>query len=246
VNEIGGESYQQNFEVETERDNNLSSSETTNNNLDDIAIVTACYTGEGAARELKNIIENNLNSDLNYRIINLSLMEENNLEKEIKKLEKEYNILAVVSTMPLELESVPYISALDILAQDGIEKLGTKLKNEEMIFNIKTSLKDQFNNFNSFEIIDDLRIAINNIENKINDRLDFGVKIGIIMHMAYLLENAKKAGYRKEYEKLNEFITKNKNSFAVVNSEMERLETEYNLEITDDEKAYITEMFLYN
>jgi transcriptional regulatory protein LevR len=246
VNEIGGESYQQNFEVETERDNNLSSSETTNKNLDDFAIVTACYTGEGAARELKNIIENNLNSNLSYRIINLSLMEDNNLEKEIKKLEKEYNILAVVSTMPLELESVPYISALDILGQDGIEKLSTKLKHEEMIFNIKTSLKDQFSNFNSFKMVDDLRTVINNIESRFKEELDFGVKIGIIIHMAYMLENAKKDGNRKQYEKLNEFITKNKNSFAVVNSEMERLESEYNLDITDDEKAYITEMFLYN
>jgi transcriptional regulatory protein LevR len=95
-------------------------------------------------------------------------------------------------------------------------------------------------------MVDDLRTVINNIESRFKEELDFGVKIGIIIHMAYMLENAKKDGNRKQYEKLNEFITKNKNSFAVVNSEMERLESEYNLDITDDEKAYITEMFLYN
>jgi len=246
VNEIGGESYQQNFEVETERDNNLSSSETTNKNLDDFAIVTACYTGEGAARELKNIIENNLNSNLSYRIINLSLMEDNNLEKEIKKLEKEYNILAVVSTMPLELESVPYISALDILGQDGIEKLSTKLKHEEMIFNIKTSLKDQFSNFNSFKMVDDLRTVINNIENKFNKNLDFGVQIGIIIHMTYMFENAIENGERKKHKKLNNFIKNNEKLFSIVNQELRSLEGDYSVEITDDEKAYITEMFLYN
>jgi len=247
VNEIGGESYQQNFEVETAKDNNLNSSETkANNNHDDFAIVTACYTGEGAAKELEGIIEDNLESNLDFRIINLSLMQDINLEEEIKKLEKQYKILAVVSTMPLELDSVTYISALDILGQDGIEKLSTKLKHEEMIYNIKTSLKDQFSNFNSFNMVDDLRSVINNIESRFKEELDFGVKIGIIIHMAYMLENAKKAGNRKQYEKLNKFITKNKNSFAVVNSEMERLESEYSLEITDDEKAYITEMFLYN
>jgi transcriptional regulatory protein LevR/transcriptional regulator with AAA-type ATPase domain len=245
VNEIGGESYQQNFEVETEEDSKLSFGETITNQ-NDFAIVTACYTGEGAARELKNIIENNLSSDLNYRIINLSLMEENNLEKEIKKLKKQYNILAVVSTMPLELDSVPYISALDILAQDGIKKLSKKLKREEMLFNIKTSLKDQFNKINSFKIVEDLRYLINNIENKFNKNLDFGVQIGIIIHMTYMFENAIKNGERKKHKKLQDFIKNNEKSFLIVDKEISNLEKEYNVKITDDEKAYITEMFLYN
>ncbi|MFW6029303.1 MAG: PRD domain-containing protein, partial [Halanaerobiales bacterium] len=166
--------------------------------------------------------------------------------EEIKKLEKEYNILAVVSTMPLESDSVKYISAVDILSKNGIDKLSTHLKNEEMILNIKNSLKDQFSHFNSFKMVANLRSIINNIENRFEEELDFGVKIGIIIHMAYMLENAKNGGNRKQYKKVNEFIKNNKKPFTVVNSELERLESECNLKITDDEKAYLTEMFLYN
>jgi len=247
VNEIGGESYQQEFEVETEENNNLDSSQTLfNNNSDDFAIVTACYTGEGAAKELEGIIKDKVNSDLNYKIINLSLMQDNNLEDEIKKLEKQYNILAVVSTMPLELDSVTYISAVDILSQAGIEKLNTKLKHEEMIFNIKDSLNDQFSKLDSFKVVDDLRDIIDNIENKFNKKLDFGVKIGIIIHMTYMLENIKENGDRKKYKKLKDFIKNNKKSFSIVNKEINSLEVDYSVRITDDEKAYITEMFLYN
>lgn len=247
VNEIGGESYQQNFEVKTKVDNNLNADEKNiHNSPANFAIVTACYTGEGAAKGLEKIIKENLESNLDYEIINLSLMEGNNLEEEIKKLEKEYNILAVVSTMPLESDSVKYISAVDILSKNGIDKLSTHLKNEEMILNIKNSLKDQFSHFNSFKMVGNLRSIINNIENRFEEELDFGVKIGIIIHMAYMLENAKNGGNRKQYKKVNEFIKNNKKPFTVVNSELERLESECNLKITDDEKAYLTEMFLYN
>jgi len=115
-----------------------------------------------------------------------------------------------------------------------------------MIFNIKTSLKDQFSNFNSFKMVDDLRTVINNIENKFNKNLDFGVQIGIIIHMTYMFENAIENGERKKHKKLNNFIKNNEKLFSIVNQELRSLEGDYSVEITDDEKAYITEMFLYN
>jgi transcriptional regulatory protein LevR/transcriptional regulator with AAA-type ATPase domain len=243
VNEIGGESYQQNFEIKDDPTSNFIQ----NNNISKgYTIITACYTGDGAAKELEKIIGKNLDVDLDYRIINLSLRKDDNLEKEIKKLQQQYNILAVVSTMPLKLDSINYISAVDILAKDGIEKLKVLLKQEAMFFNIKNSLKEQFTNFNSFQLVEYLRKTVNNLESSFAKTLDFGVKIGIIIHLGYVIENAKNGGKRHSYQDLDKFIKQYQKYFSLITEEVTKLENRYDIKITEDEKAYLTEMFLYN
>jgi transcriptional regulatory protein LevR len=115
-----------------------------------------------------------------------------------------------------------------------------------MFFNIKNSLKEQFTNFNSFQLVEYLRKTVNNLESSFAKTLDFGVKIGIIIHLGYVIENAKNGGKRHSYQDLDKFIKQYQKYFSLITEEVTKLENRYDIKITEDEKAYLTEMFLYN
>jgi transcriptional regulator with AAA-type ATPase domain/transcriptional regulatory protein LevR len=85
-------------------------------------IITACFTGEGAAERLKEIIQKQLDDNL-IHIIPLNILDHNDFLHNVQKLTREYEILAVVGTVNVFIENVPFIPAPEILTGTGIERL---------------------------------------------------------------------------------------------------------------------------
>lgn len=244
VNEIGGESYQQKFELDSTGKGQSKIHKT--NYKKDLALVTACFTGEGAAVKLKKLLKSELKSSIGFELINLQLMDKNQLRKEIKKIKNKFKLVAVVGTVELQFKNTPYFSASDIFASNGIEKLNQLFEKEEMYQKMKITLQNQFNYLDSFKIVKELRDIIKKIEAKLDKSLDSGIEIGILLHMAYMIENTLAGGPNNNFKNIEEFNKNNKNRLKLLANIMNGIEKEYNIEIDKNEFAYLLEMFQNN
>lgn len=99
------------------------------------AIVTLCITGEGTALKVKKYIEDLIpNIKEEFRIIPIGMIRQDDIDYEISKIMKKYNVVAFVGTINPNVEGVPFISVEEILKGSGAEKLrkitGVTLKKE--------------------------------------------------------------------------------------------------------------------
>lgn len=241
VENIGSESYQQKFEISNEKEN-----KNDKGFKKKTAIITACFTGDGAAVKLQNLLIAELETELEYELISLQLMNKLNFREEIKELKKEFRLLAVVGTVELELNDTLYLSAADILAGDGIAQLNSVLEKEEMYQKMKSSLADQFIHLSSFEIVEELRTVIKKIENRLKKSIDSGIEIGILLHMAYMIENLLAGGKNNKFKNIDEFEEKNLKKLKELKKIMKPLGKKYQIRIDKNELAYLLEMFQNN
>lgn len=90
-------------------------------------IATVCFTGEGAAQLLENWIENQLTSldqDVLIRTVRIDPATKDTTV--LNDLNQYYDVIAIIGTVPVSINGVPYIPAWELLQQDGIARL-TKL-----------------------------------------------------------------------------------------------------------------------
>ncbi|RAK11718.1 sigma 54 modulation protein [Halanaerobium saccharolyticum] len=244
VEEIGKESYQQKFEKSLsfgEKEKIIDKKHKKR-----LAVVTACFTGDGAAVKLKDLLEEELELDRNFSLITLQLMNKDDLKKEIKELKSKYKVLAVVGTINFDIKDIQYFSAADIFTGDAINKLKKLIDREEMYQEMKKSLIDQFKYLDSFKIVEELRDIISRIENKLNKDIDSGIELGILLHMAYMIENVLAGGENNKFKNIEEYSKKNRVNLELLKGIVNDIEVTYNIEIDKNELAYILEMFQNN
>lgn len=97
------------------------------------AILCLCITGEGAARVLKGHIQERLMSSLNQiQIITKGYIEDADISQIIRRVEDEYEILAIVGTIDPEQNKYPFISASRLYLPEGISSLRKILKRHHL------------------------------------------------------------------------------------------------------------------
>lgn len=86
-----------------------------NSTLKKKVIITACITGQGTAIKLKPIVEEKLEITSNdIDILNIDIVNKKKFNHNIQKIKAEKDILAVVSAVKPDDESLLYISTSDI------------------------------------------------------------------------------------------------------------------------------------
>lgn len=94
-----------------------------NNNKPKV-IITMCITGKGTAAKIKKYIEDSISSiSKNVNIVSLGLLDKTKMEEELSNLLKEYNVIAIVGTINLNLNNIPFISVEEILSGNGLLSL---------------------------------------------------------------------------------------------------------------------------
>ncbi|ADQ13629.1 transcriptional regulator, TrmB [Halanaerobium hydrogeniformans] len=241
VQKIGAESYQQEFEVSSEEE--LESEDRSDKNF---ALVTACFTGDGAAVQIKEILEKEIESSLDIKVINLNLLDQEEFETNIERLKESFKIISIITTINKKIDNIPSFSASDIIIDDGIDKIKNIIEKEEMYHKIKVSIDKHLKNLDSFVIVEDIRDLIKETKNNFNKTLDSGVEIGILMHMVYMVDNLLTGGRTVKFDNLAEYKQANKEKFKEIKNIIKKLERKYKIKITEDEYAYILEMFKNN
>ncbi len=99
-----------------------------------LGILCICITGEGAARLLSSFIKERLKSSLNQvEIVTHGYIEAADISQIIHKVEKEYEILAIVGTINPKYGTYPFLSASQIYSSDGLAQLRKILKRRRLM-----------------------------------------------------------------------------------------------------------------
>lgn len=209
-------------------------------------VITSCFTGDGSAQRLKEIIENNMNNKLNIKIHALNILDKDDFYSNIESLGEKYNILAIVGVMNTYVPNIPFISAAEILSGDGIDDLEKLISQEEEYYKIIESMEKQIDNIDSYKLVRNIRKVLLNIEEHLNIKLIHEVKIGIMIHTCFLIEKLMKGGKETPFVMLNEFRHSNNKEFILIKQCLKILEENYKINIGENELAHIVKMVINN
>ena len=209
-------------------------------------IITSCFTGDGSAQRLKEIIENNIKIKSNIKVYALNIIDKDDFYSNIESLSKEYNILAIVGVMNTYYPNIPFISAAEILSGEGIDNLEVLVTQEEGYYKIIESMEKQIEDIDPYKLVSDIRRTLANIEEHLNIKLIYEVKIGILIHICFLVDKLNKGGKETPFVMLNEFRHSNNKEFILIKQCLKLIEEKYTINIGENDLAHIVKMIINN
>ena len=226
------------FSIQMEKEDYLKEKE--------LAIITTCFTGEGAAEKIKNRIENSLKHIDKLEIIPLDILDKEDFFKKVKKLKERYTILAIVGTVNMFIDGVPFISAQEIFIDKGIVRLENLINIEDEFLKVTESLESQIKGLNCRKMAINIRDTISNIEESLEINIDQQAKIGILIHMAFLIERLIDENEEIKFKNLDKYRYEHGREFILVKKSLNKIENEYKVVINDNELAHIVRMVIEN
>lgn len=212
----------------------------------DLLIITACFTGEGAALRLKEIIRQSLGQNDEVEIKAMDILDRNDFLCRVQALSRKYRIIAIVGTVNFRVERIPSFSAADILTNNGIPKISEMIHLEREYLKIKTSLKKHVSIVDSGKLVEDVRAVTEKLEHKLNIHLQEDVKMGMLLHIGFMVDKLSNHGKSTVFHEIEEYHQQYEKEFMIVKKTFEELENIYKIEISRDELAYIVKMCLEN
>ncbi|MGE8203894.1 sigma 54-interacting transcriptional regulator [Heyndrickxia sp. NPDC080065] len=210
------------------------------------AIITACFTGEGVAKKIKERLET-LIKGKDIELISLQFLHRESFTEKIEQLSEQYDILAIAGTVQFEFNDIPFFSPIDIFNDDHLKKLGSMIGEDEPYNKMIQTLENHLTMIPSVSrLIQRLRKIVINLELKLNVTLDDEVIMGIILHLGFLIENMKLQQPTRKFPNMKEYHKKHKEKISHVKNIFRDIEIEYDITFTDDEMMYICQMCLEN
>lgn len=201
-------------------------------------IITACITGQGTAIKLKSIVKKKLEViNNNIDILNIDIVSKDKFNHNIQNIKAEKNILAVVSAIKPEDESLLYISTSDIFDKEKISLLKSRLNIMEDIYDMREVIEENVR-INSYKYIDCFRKFYMSLLNN-NVELNSSILIGLILHIACVIErtlNNEKIVYTKYNEKL---INENKDKYKFIKEILNPIEKVFDIKMAKEEYLII-------
>lgn len=216
------------------------------NHMKGNAIITSCFTGEGSAEKIKQILNKRMVNCKRIEIIALNILDRNEFIEKVETIKNEYNIIAIVGTVNVRVDNIPFIPATDILSGEGIEALDKKVFEEEDYEKLAQSVNNQFNNLDGIKLVSLVRKSIREIEDRLEVKILHEVEVGIVLHLCFLVDNRIKGGKDANFENLSEYREKYTKEFIMIKQSMRILETTYNINITDSQTASIIRIMIEN
>uniref|UniRef100_UPI00262EC8D5 sigma 54-interacting transcriptional regulator n=1 Tax=Clostridium sp. TaxID=1506 RepID=UPI00262EC8D5 len=217
------------------------------NNTKKLLIITTCFTGEGAAEALKQIIYKSLVKNYNVEIIALNILDRYDFLSSVEKLSEAYKIIAVVGTVNMFIENIPFIPAPDILGGVGNNKINELIEIEENYIKIEDTLKNHIKVYDTDNIVGECRIIIKNIEKALNIYISEEVKTGIILHLAFMVDRIKSNKATNTIVKnINEIMDTYNKEYIFIKQALKVLEQKYEININHTELANIVEIIVRN
>ncbi|NEU05149.1 PRD domain-containing protein [Clostridium senegalense] len=209
-------------------------------------IITACFTGDGAAERLKRIIKDKIHIDKNVDIISMNIINRIEFLTAIDYYKENYNIIAIVGTIPIYIKDILFISAIEILQKEGIKKLETRLKEENIYNNISETLKEHLVVKDCHQLLNIVKSVIDKIKCDLSIEIMKEVELGIVLHICFLVDKLIKGYNETKFELIDEFKKQYSRELVLIEEAIKPLEEIYEIKIGMNELAYICKMFLCN
>lgn len=212
----------------------------------DKAVIVTCFTGEGVAAKLYERIQPVVNTD-EVEIIQMQFLEKEAFKKHIDRLMEQYDIKAIVGTVDIEYQNIPFFSAFDIFNNDKLNELKRLAANELSIGQIITSLEGTMTTIESVsELLLLLQHQVHQIQSDMQVIVEPGIDAAILIHLAFLVEALNTGVKKRDFDDLERFKRKHLIAYNAVQSNLMPVEKRYHLEIPESEIAYIAQMFVEN
>ncbi|EUJ29160.1 sigma-54 interaction domain-containing protein [Listeria floridensis FSL S10-1187] len=210
------------------------------------AVILTCFTGEGVAEQLRMRIAPIIDES-KVEIILLQFLHKDAFRERIDQLMEEYNILAIMGSVEFEYQNIPFFSALEVFSDGGLDIAKRIISDEVPYEKLIASLSGNLTAVDSVEeLVYFLRKLISELQIQLNLILEPGVDIGMILHLAFLIERVQLGAVDREFPDLNEFVKQHMVEMQVTQQMMENVEREYQITIPQSEIAYLTQMMLAN
>lgn len=214
--------------------------------LKELLIISTCFTGEGSAERIRQILSKKLKHSSKVKIIPLDILDRREFMEKVDELKEAYEILAVVGTINITIDNVPFIPAPDILTNEGIKVIDELVEAEEDFIKISNSIDEQVENIDGKVLVRDIRDCLLEMDELIKIRIPQNVKVGMVMHICFLVDKLKKGGKQKAFPNLNKYRETLNKEFILIKQALKKLEIKYDLNIGEQEIAFIVRMVMEN
>ena len=213
-------------------------------NIKENIIITACTTGEGTAMKLKSILDERYNlSKNNIDILPINIYGKKEFKRKIQDIKAYKNILAVVSAVNPEDDTLLYLSVSDIFDKQKLSILDGKihsLTELELLDTLKDDMKKNFEiDFEKF--VAAFKSFYNSLLNKgvyIHD----DILIGLMLHIACGVERIVKGDEPIPLEDKDALIEAHPREFGYVKKALKNIESAFHIRMGQDERARIMKM----
>ncbi|MGM9973075.1 MAG: sigma-54-dependent transcriptional regulator [Clostridiaceae bacterium] len=202
-------------------------------------IVTACYTGEGTAERIKELVHSAYPSD-DYKVINLSLRDKEQFYNSILNLSEKYTILKVISAFKVDMPGIDYVSLESFLR----EYLPDKIEYKEifkMLLNIYTT---HLNLPEGSWLLNNLYNTILNARDKFTLVFDSEKLHGILMHIGCLTEKIINHQHLHEKDSTEEADIRHKELYQYLKMKFQPIEERFKIKYSTEEINNIIELLI--
>ena len=223
-------------------------------------IYTVCRSNEGIAfflkKHLESIFEKNKVNSIEVEALQNDRV--NHLKEMIHNKSNNENVLAIVGTVDLEIENIPFVSLYDILFGNGIEFLfsfvnevnavskqdmASELKRETQIDITLETIDKYLYYFDAKKLYFYIEKYIQQLEENFQLLFDNSTVIDLIVHLSYLIERLVMKDYEFMQPAHNEELSKIENEIErVIHGTIHYLETKFNIVINDQEISHIVKI----
>ncbi len=210
------------------------------------AIVVTCFTGEGVAAKLYERIAA-IVDQAKVEIIQMQFIEKETFKKHIDGLLEEYEIKAIAGTVEVEYQNIPFFSAYDVFDDQKLKVLKSIVKDEIAADTIVNSLDGTITHVGSLAVlVETLKSLVQQIQTQLHIILEPSVEAGLVIHLAFLIEALRNSGIQRQFPDLTAFQKKYRLETDILRTSFISIEKNYDIQIPDDEIAYLTEAFIKN
>ncbi|RQD33021.1 sigma 54-interacting transcriptional regulator [Tetragenococcus halophilus] len=210
------------------------------------AIVVTCFTGEGVAAKLYERIAA-IVDQAKVEIIQMQFIEKETFKKHIDGLLEEYEIKAIAGTVEVEYQNIPFFSAYDVFDDQKLKVLKSIVKDEIAADTIVNSLDGTITHVGSLAVlVETLKSLVQQVQTQLHIILEPSVEAGLVIHLAFLIEALRTAGIQRQFPDLAVFQKKYRLETDILKTSFISIEKNYDIQIPDDEIAYLTEAFIKN
>lgn len=210
------------------------------------AIVVTCFTGEGVAAKLYERITAIVDQS-KVEVIQMQFIERETFKKHIDGLLEEYEIKAIAGTVEVEYQNIPFFSAYDVFDDQKLKVLKSIVKDEIPAETIVNSLDGTITHVGSLSVlVETLKTLVQQVQSQLHIILEPSVEAGLVIHLAFLVEALRTTGIDRKFNDLSSFQKKYRLETDILKTSFISIEKNYDIQIPDDEIAYLTEAFIKN
>ncbi|AIF50638.1 sigma 54-interacting transcriptional regulator [Pelosinus sp. UFO1] len=227
----------------------------------DKAIMTTCFTGEGAALKVKSLLEKLLSQWqlFNIRVIAVEAGNQEVLQNRLTSLLQSYDIVASVGSIDPEIEDRPHIAIEELMeggagselrrllteglkASDIADRYTDRGMDWEVMRGMVAGMLDEFLTFvNPRKVMDTLMICIKKLEEELEVEFSSSGLVRMLVHSACMVERLlTQAGI--SYPDTAAFIAEHPLEYAVLKNVTNALEQQFAVVVNDEEICHLIEI----